>query len=147
MPDVELHLDIAAPADVVWEAVVDIERYPQSMENVRTVTITREHSATHRESAWSVILQGSILQWEEADELDPKARIITFHQLSGDLLRFDGRWLVEPCNERASLVHFRVSFEIGIPLLADMLNPVAQRSLRENCIDMLRGIERESVGQ
>ena len=42
-------------------------------------------------------------------------------------------------------VRLTVMFEIGIPLLADMLNPVAQRALRENCTDMLRGIERQST--
>ena len=42
-------------------------------------------------------------------------------------------------------VTLTIDFEIGIPLLAQMLNPVAQRSLRANCTEMLEGIERDAI--
>jgi hypothetical protein len=38
-----------------------------------------------------------------------------------------------------------VTFEIGIPLLADTLNPIAERSLRENFMEMLHGIQAEAL--
>jgi ribosome-associated toxin RatA of RatAB toxin-antitoxin module len=145
LPNVELTLDIAAPAERVWAAVIDIERYPQSMKNVRWVEIREEIDADHRRSAWSIVLKGSILEWEEREHLDHEARVMSFHQLSGDLDVFDGRWVVQERHETLTTVSFDVTFEIGIPLLAEMLNPVAVRSLRENSIDMLHGVERQAV--
>jgi ribosome-associated toxin RatA of RatAB toxin-antitoxin module len=145
MPTVELTLDIAASADRVWAAVVDIESYPMSMKNVRSVRIGDVVSCNERTSAWSIILKGSILEWEEREHLDHDARTMKFSQVSGDLDEFDGSWVVEEQESMLTTVRFNVSFEIGIPLLAEMLNPVAVRSLRENSIDMLHGVERQAV--
>lgn len=145
MPSVSLDLEILAPAERAWDAVVDIESYPDSMTNVRWVKILERIDETTRHCAWSVVLKGSILEWVEIETLDPDAMTMTFHQLSGDLAIFDGGWGVEETSSTTCRVTFAATFEIGIPLLADMLNPVAQRSLRENCIEMLRGVEQTAL--
>lgn len=146
MPDVSLEMEVRAPAERVWAAVVDIERYPDSMENVRWAKILATDGPARRRCAWSVTLKGSILEWEETERLDPQALRLDFEQLSGDMERFDGAWQLERAGDELTRVRLTVSFEIGIPLLADMLNPVAQRSLRENCREMLLGVEREALG-
>lgn len=143
MPDVELQMDIRAPIGRVWDKVVDIERYPSSMENVRSVRIVDVAGPSVRTAAWSVTLKGSILEWREIERLDPVRHVVRFEQLSGDMERFEGAWRLEPRPPLLTRVHLRVSFEIGIPLLAEMLNPVAQRSLHDNCREMLLGIEQE----
>lgn len=146
MPDVALDLEIRAPVERVWEVVIDVERYPAQMESVRWVRIEDVASPEVRRVAWSVLLKGSILEWAEEERIDHDARHVTFTQVSGDLEVFEGRWDVEEREPGLVRVTFDVTFEIGIPLLAEMLNPVAQRSLRDNLTDMLRGIEREAVG-
>ncbi len=145
MPELDLTLDIDAPAERVWGAVLDIERYPDSMENVRSVRILESAGEDEQRSAWSIVLKGSILEWEERDLIDAAAMTMRFHQVSGDLSAFDGHWRVSHRGEGLATARFTVSFEIGIPLLAEMLNPVATRSLEENCIEMLRGVERQVV--
>jgi len=145
VPDVSLELLIRAPVDRVWDAVTAIESYPRSMESVRSVRIVERLSETERRSAWSVTLKGAILEWEEVETLDPGAHVLSFHQVAGDMERFDGAWVLEAHDDASTNVRLSVSFEIGIPLLAEMLNPVAQRSLRENCTDMLRGIENDAL--
>ena len=111
MPSVELTLDVAAPADRVWAAVVDIERYPESMKNVRWVEIREQLGPDERRSGWSIVLKGSILEWEEREDLDHENRIMSFHQLSGDLDIFDGRWVVEEKGPELTAVSFHVRFE------------------------------------
>jgi len=39
LPEVSLDLDVKAPLDPVWAAVLDIERYPDVMANVVSVVI------------------------------------------------------------------------------------------------------------
>jgi|SRR5947209_8436921 len=146
MPEVSLELDINAVADRVWSAVVDIERYPDTMANVRWVRILDEAGPTRRRSAWSIVLKGSILEWQETEDIDHERRVMSFKQFSGDLETFDGRWTVEELEPAVTRVSFEVAFEIGIPLLADMLNPVAKRALRDNSTEMLLGVEREAIG-
>jgi len=143
MPEVALELLIRAPVERVWEAVTAIESYPDSMESVRSARIVEVMGPGERRSAWSVTLKGAILEWEEMETLDPDEHVLSFHQVAGDMERFDGAWHLEARDAASTNVRLSVSFEIGIPLLAEMLNPVAQRSLRENCTDMLRGIEND----
>jgi ribosome-associated toxin RatA of RatAB toxin-antitoxin module len=145
MPDVEMQINIQAPIDTVWQTVIDVERYPASMTNVHSVKILDAESPTVRRCAWSVTLKGSILEWVELEHLDPDRRTVEFNQLSGDMEVFKGHWALEALGPELTRVQFVVTFEIGIPLLAEMLNPVAQRSLRENCMEMLRGIEKDAV--
>jgi ribosome-associated toxin RatA of RatAB toxin-antitoxin module len=145
MPEVALELDIQAPAAKVWQVVTDIERYPDSMDSVRWVKIVDGVDPLARRSAWSVLLKGSILEWEELERLDPDAMVMEFHQVAGDMETFDGEWRVTALDTGHTNVTLHITFEIGIPLLADMLNPVAERSLRDNSREMLLGIERDAM--
>lgn len=145
MPEVKIDMVIQAPIERVWETVVDIERYQDSMDTVRSVRIIGDDGEGRRRAAWSVLLKGSILEWEEEEHLNQGGHTVVFKQIRGDLDHFDGHWALEALAPEQTKVVFEVEFEIGIPMLADMLNPVAQRSLQENCTEMLRGIERTAA--
>jgi ribosome-associated toxin RatA of RatAB toxin-antitoxin module len=138
-------MEIRSPIDRVWDAVFDIERYPAVMENVRWVEVLGMDGDSVRHSAWSIMLKGSILEWEERDRIDRDGFEIVFAQTAGDLAVFDGKWALHELGPELTEVTFDVEFEIGIPLLADMLNPMAKRSLRDNCTEMLLGVEREAL--
>jgi len=145
VPDIKIDLVVKATIERVWETVLDIESYQKSMDTVRFVRLIEGEGTDTRRAAWSVLLKGSILEWEEEEHLDREARSVTFTQLRGDLEFFDGHWALEELGPAETRVVFEVTFEIGIPMLAEMLNPVAQRSLHENCTEMLRGIERTAA--
>ncbi|MFI9271284.1 type II toxin-antitoxin system RatA family toxin [Kitasatospora sp. NPDC052896] len=140
MPCVEVDLRIAAPPEAAWAAVVDVESYPECMESVDSVVLTEQIDELRRTTAWSVRLKGSVLRWSEAEVLDPVARRFDFRQVSGDLGEFVGHWAVSPA-PGGSTVSLHVEFDIGIPLLAEMLNPVAADALRENAAQMLSALE------
>ncbi|MFD9811957.1 type II toxin-antitoxin system RatA family toxin [Streptomyces sp. NPDC059080] len=146
MPRVEVELHIAAPPDRSWAAVVDVESYPACMENVRSLTVVARNGPRERTTAWSVHLKGSVLEWTEAERIDEEARRFDFHQVSGDLAHFVGHWAIRPAEDGGSLVSLHVEFDIGIPLLAEMLNPVAATALRENAEQMLTALERRLTG-
>jgi ribosome-associated toxin RatA of RatAB toxin-antitoxin module len=141
VPEVKIDLEIRAPIERVWETVIDIEGYQNSMNTVRSVRVVEQSDERLRRAAWSVLLKGAILEWEEEEHLDHHTYTVVFKQLRGDLEHFDGHWKLEAQGPEQTRVVFEVVFEIGIPMLADMLNPAAQRSLQENCTEMLRGIE------
>ncbi|MFE7812874.1 type II toxin-antitoxin system RatA family toxin [Streptomyces sp. NPDC057433] len=145
MPHLEVVLPIKAPAAEVWSAVIHLEDYATYMEDVESVTVLGENDAGVRSTQWSVLLKGSVLEWVEEDQVDHDNMVMSFTQVSGDLDEFIGYWKVEPTGKGSSTVTFCVDFEIGIPLLADMLNPVATKALRENSERMLRAIERRIV--
>ncbi|MDT0443778.1 type II toxin-antitoxin system RatA family toxin [Streptomyces johnsoniae] len=141
MPTVTVEMTINAPASDTWRAVTDLAEYPKFMTNVQSVVVHETGTAGARLSDWSVILKGSLLEWTEEDRTDDETRIMTFHQVEGDLERFVGDWRVLEIDAATSTVRVTIDFEIGIPLLADMLDPVAGRALEENCRQMLEAID------
>jgi len=144
MPEVQVDLTIDAEVDEVWSMVRGVEAYPNYMTNVRSVDILADHGDT-RVTAWSVFLKGSILEWSESERIDDSVRRIEFSQLDGDLERFVGYWQVTADESGATRVVLDIDFEIGIPLLAQMLDPVAGRALRDNSEQMLRSLERKAI--
>ena len=142
MPKVEVDITISAPAEEVWRAVTAVEDYPRFMESVREVAILEDPPDGGRLTSWSVDLKGSLLEWTEREQVRHDVRRLEFDQVDGDLDRFVGAWSVTDAGDGRAAVSLEVDFDIGIPLLADMLNPVAARALQENSERMVREIER-----
>ncbi|SDH49140.1 Ribosome association toxin PasT (RatA) of the RatAB toxin-antitoxin module [Actinokineospora alba] len=128
------HTTDRPPADV-WAAVLDCESFPTYMAEVVDVRLLEDEGA-RRLARWSVLLKGSELEWEEEEVVDAERMRIDFQQLDGDLAYFAGYWQVSAVGD-ATLVELYVDFDIGIPLMADMLNPVAARALEDNAKGIL----------
>lgn len=88
-------------------------------------------------SDWEVNFRNGILKWQEIDRVDREARTMTFVQTEGDLAEFSGEWRVEADDDDATIIHFRAEFDLGIPSLATMLDPVAERALRSNISELI----------
>lgn len=143
MPRVDVSVAMLAPAHEVWIAVSDVLSYPRFMDNVNHVNLVEELPDGSTLTSWSVVLKGSNLEWTERDVADHQNRRLEFAQTDGDLEQFEGVWSVTEPGDGTVVVRLECDFDIGIPLLADMLNPVAARALTENSEAMLRQIEAE----
>ena len=90
-------------------------------------------------SRWEVSFRAGLLRWTEEDRFDPSALTITFAQLEGDVAVFDGSWA---CAEAGSgcLITFRARLDMGIPSLADALEPIAIRTLIDNTVSIVAGL-------
>jgi ribosome-associated toxin RatA of RatAB toxin-antitoxin module len=126
------------PASDVYATLADFERYPTLCDAVQSVTVT-EKSGHRTVSQWEVTFRAGLLRWTEEDTFDPAALTITFHQLEGDVAVFDGSWR---CVDAAqgSEVQFSADLDLGIPSLADALEPIAARTLIANIISIVRGL-------
>lgn len=147
MPHVEVDLPIAVPPDDAWAAVVDVVGYPACMENVESVEVVGQAGPTHRTTAWSVRLKGSVLRWTERELIDHPGRRFDFEQITGDLGSFSGHWAVSGAPGGGSTVRLHADFDLGIPLLAPMLDPVAADALRDNAAQMLAALEQRLLAQ
>src|SRR6516164_2212026 len=132
-----LHVPHKSASDV-YATLADFERYPLLCEAVQKVTVT-EVSEYRTVSQWEVTFRAGLLRWTEEDTLDPGALTITFHQLEGDIAVFDGSW---QCVDAAqgSEVLFCATLDMGIPSLADALEPIAARTLIANIVSIVRGL-------
>jgi ribosome-associated toxin RatA of RatAB toxin-antitoxin module len=127
------------PASDVYETLADFERYPELSDAVRSVAVT-ELSENHSVSAWEVTFRAGLLRWTEEDTFDPGALSITFHQLEGDAAVFDGSWECVDAAQGSSEIVFTARLDMGIPSLADALEPIAARTLIDNIVSIVRGL-------
>jgi uncharacterized membrane protein len=126
------------PASDVYRTLADFERYPQLSDTVRSVTIS-EVCANVTVSHWEVNFRAGILRWTEEDTFDPAALRITFRQIEGDIEVFDGSWECEDAACGSEIV-FAARLDMGIPSLADALEPIAARTLIDNVVSIVRGL-------
>jgi coenzyme Q-binding protein COQ10 len=53
-----------------------------------------------------------------------------------------GAWTLTDTEDGVK-VSLSVDFEFGIPMIAGMLNPLLKRKVRENCANMLQGVQKQ----
>jgi ribosome-associated toxin RatA of RatAB toxin-antitoxin module len=125
-------------AHEVYATLADFERYPELSDAVQSVSVTRV-SENLTVSRWDVTFRAGLLRWTEEDTFDPSALSITFRQLEGDIALFDGTW---QCTDAApgSEIVFSARLDMGIPSLADALEPIAVRTMTDNIVAIVRGL-------
>src|SRR6266568_1000518 len=103
----------AGNARQVFDTLVEFERYPDLVEVVKSVEILSPPGAAPMVSRWVVYFRNGTLSWTEADRLDRDAGTIDFVQTDGDF---------------------------GVPTLAAIIDPVAERVLVETIQLILRAL-------
>ncbi|HEY0484911.1 MAG TPA: SRPBCC family protein [Mycobacteriales bacterium] len=136
MPTVTTDSTSTLPADRVWDAVLDLSAFASQLDDVRRIDVLSRDGDV-RVTSWSVLLKGSVLEWVERETVDHAARRLVFEQLEGDLAHLEGYWQVTGERGGGTVVRLHVDFDLGVPLLEDMLNPVAARALEDNARSML----------
>lgn len=141
MPYVETTREINGKPEEIYLIAKEMESYPKFMKNVVKIT-TLERGDNYTITEWDTRLKGRPLVWKERDEFDDEKLIIRYKQIEGDLKKFEGAWTFEP-SAGGTLVRLTVDFELGLPMFATLLNPVAVMTVKQNCEDMLNGMKEQ----
>ncbi len=129
----------AGNARQVFDTLVEFERYPDLVEVVKSVEILSPPGAVPMVSRWVVYFRNGTLSWTEADRLDRDAGTIDFVQTDGDFDEFSGRWALTHRPDGVALL-FSAAFDFGVPTLAAIIDPVAERVLVETIQLILRAL-------
>ena len=70
---------------------------------------------------------------------------IEFDQIEGDLELFRGEWRLERMGDGVEIT-LDVEFDVGIPSLASVLNPIGIQAIRANSRQMLNAIKGVTEG-
>jgi coenzyme Q-binding protein COQ10 len=141
MPMVVVEAEVPGPPARAYELAKDMESYPQFMKDVVYLKVL-ERDGNAQVSEWHGRLQGRILRWKERDVFDDASHTITYRQIEGDLKKFEGAWRFEPLEGGSrTRITLTVDFDLGIPMLAPLLDPVARLVVKKNCEDMLAGMK------
>ncbi|MBB5122432.1 cyclase [Streptomyces eurocidicus] len=140
MPTVTLR--VLAPALAPTETyarISDFARYPAMTATVESVVVRPPSPDGSVLSEWTVHFRNGLMKWKERDTFSPEALSISFEQVSGDFATFRGTWGVS-ADGAGTLVCFDAEFDLGIPTLAAILDPVAEAALRDNILKILDGL-------
>lgn len=131
MRSLELKLrSFAADADSAYRRITDFEKYPEFVDEVRSVVVHGNSAEEPLHSEWDILFRNGPLRWSEVDYFQPDLRRIVFEQTTGDFEVFRGSWRVVPIPGGCE-VCFEATFDFGIPSLAGVLEPIATKVLKE----------------
>lgn len=118
--------------------VTDYSRWPQASDAVRSVVVDDQADGTHV-STWEVVFRGGLMRWTERDRLDLNEGRQTFALIEGDPHRFAGGWTAEQRDGGCALV-MDADFDLGMPSLSHVLDPIAIEALEDAIADVVRGL-------
>jgi ribosome-associated toxin RatA of RatAB toxin-antitoxin module len=125
-------------ASEIYALVSDFARYPEYSLTVRSVKLTKTPDGRFI-SDWEVNFREGILRWKEEDTFLDDELIIRFRQIEGDVDYFVGEWSVIE-DQGGCIVRFASDFDMGIPGLNEMLEPIAEQALRDNIRSIVAGL-------
>lgn len=127
----------------VFDTLRDFPRYAHFSDAVRSVKVLKG-DAGEVLSEWEVNFRDGVMRWTEQDRIDAAVPEIVFHQTEGDAKQFDGSWRFRESGGGCKVL-FHANFDMGIPSLAEVIEPVAERALLDNIESILRGFFGDSL--
>ena len=141
MPYIESTIDVHGDPAEAYGIAKKMEEYPKFMENLDYVKVV-ETGTGYTVTDWMAKLEGKKFKWQEKDIFDDANLTITYKQTAGDLKKFEGQWsFVQQGN--ITRITLTVDFEMGIPVLAALINPIAKKAIKGNCDGMLQAIKKK----
>ncbi|WP_106396558.1 type II toxin-antitoxin system RatA family toxin [Actinocorallia populi] len=126
-----------APDDV-FARVSAFEAFTEHTDVIRRLEVKRDADG-RQTSFWEVRFYEGIMRWTQLDAPGPGSRSLAFEQLEGDLDSFHGSWRVEPA-AAGSLVVFESAFDLGMPSVAELLDPIAIEAFENTMTAIMRGL-------
>jgi coenzyme Q-binding protein COQ10 len=142
VPYVESTIAIDAPARDVYELAKEQERFPQFMPDVESVTVLERHPSRLL-TRWKTLVEDAPIEWTEEDRFDDAALCIDYRLIEGDLDTFEGAWTFAE-HDGQTHVLLTVTYDFGVPTLAELIGPTLQKKVRENAEMMLAALKREA---
>jgi ribosome-associated toxin RatA of RatAB toxin-antitoxin module len=142
VPHVAATIVVNAPPALVYELAKDQERFPEFMPDVESVTVT-ERYGNRVLSRWKTLIEDAPIEWLEEDRFDDAALRIDYKLLEGDLDTFEGSWTFE-AGPGGTHVALAVTYDFGVPTLAELIGPTLEKKVRENAEMMLAALKREA---
>ena len=148
MSEIFVTRTIGSAPNLVYNIAKDVERYPEVLPDLDSVTILSDDGNGSVTSKW----QGSIsvgpltrqISWTEIDIWDDANLTCRFDLVEGDMKKYSGLWTFTPADGGCK-VDLAVDFELGIPVLGPLVNRIVDQLMQRNCEDLLVALEKLSA--
>lgn len=144
MPRLESTITIDAPRDAVIAVARDNSRFPEFMNEVKSLTVTETSADGLRViSDWVGLVPRFALtvRWTEEDIWDLDAGTCTFRQLKGDYDEFAGMWTFTADGESRTRFDSYLDYRLEIPLVGGVVKALVQKLIQSNLDATLAAIK------
>jgi ribosome-associated toxin RatA of RatAB toxin-antitoxin module len=133
-------IEINANQDIVFKVMLDLEKFPEFMEDVKKIAILQDEG-NKRISEWEAEIDGLLFKWQEEDIYYPQEYKLTYKLIKGDLDKFEGYWEIIKLNDNKSKLVIFLSFDLNIPTLKSLIMPTIKFKVKKNLALMLKAIK------
>ena len=126
-------------AETVFDNIVRFERYPSLAPHVQSVKVSQTVPGPAGASAWELHFRSGLLRWSEQETFLRDELRLEFGQTHGDFDSFSGHWTFEPDGGGVT-VRFQADFDFGIPSMEGILDPIAERVIKETVAWAIAGM-------
>lgn len=149
MPRVESSILMRAPLDDVWTLAQAVEKLPDIMPDLDSVTILEREAVnadtTRVVSEWHARIKqmNRKISWTEEDIWNARDHSCHFWQMRGDFDEYKGEYSFasEGENTRATL---KMEYQFNVPLIGAMMKKVIHKLMQDNCTTMLSSLRDEA---
>ena len=125
--------------EVVFDQIVQFDRYPDLAPHVQSTTVHATVPAPVGRSSWELHFRSGLLRWTEEERFLRDRLRLEFTQVQGDFDELDGYWSLA-ADGADTLLNFRADFDFGIPSLEGILDPIAERVIKETIAWVVVGL-------
>lgn len=129
----------STPAGDVFDQITRFDRYPELAPHVQSTTVHEAYPAPDGSSSWELHFRSGLLRWTERERFLRDELRLTFEQTEGDFDSFTGTWVLTQDGADTAL-SFEADFDFGIPSLEGILDPIAERVIKETVAWTLVGM-------
>ena len=125
-------------ADDAFARIIAVEKYSDVCPDVHSVEVAIGADG-NPESTWEVEFRDGVLEWTESDIIDHEHHTMAFKLIDGDLDHFEGESHVTEDGQDV-IVDFKGEMDLGMASLADLVEPLAQRSMEDSLATILNAV-------
>lgn len=146
MPVIENSVFIQASPDQVYAIARDIERFPDFMPDVRSITVLEASEDGSRQVVeWVGVIPSFKLtvKWTEEDLWNDAERTCRFSQVKGDFTRYGGLWRFD-ADQGGTRFHSQVDYDLEIPTIGPLIRGVVRKIMTDNMVRLQDAIRKRA---
>ncbi len=143
MPKVEKSIEVNAPPEKVFEALQQVEQFPQFLPYVKSVSVV-ERTDPDIVLDWAVTAPGVGMEvrWRSRHTLHPESHTVTVKPEGDSIVSLSGEWRAQSSGAGSILIA-SLEYEAKVP---PMFAGIAQKAVDEIISGWLQGFKKQAEG-
>ncbi len=150
MPKIEQSVLIDAPIETVFAVARDVEKFPQFMADLKSLTVLeRNEDNTRTVTEWVGLLREfkMTIKWTQEDRWDTEQYRDDYSLIKGDMDQMEGYWQFSSEAARKTRFDSVLDYEYDVPLIGPMVKNLIKKKLTDNLQATLNAIKGEAEKQ